>query len=229
MPLKLGTNLAADGFKKSPIVFGALPSLHGAMALQCGLWFYYQYGANISCSSTRKSKSIRGLSSDLSHSEFVNDDLGFNKDESIELLETGESNTVSEQPFSAAQSSKWWWNTGRVIVSFYMLLQWYSTMYLDHHYRIDLFVGGVYAIISFNIVRIFVMEKNYDTYLQIAESGDSESIKMLDLSSKVWWFSEYGVLSRYRLKQLQPTGDREEMSIGERVFEKYEFSKIFKI
>lgn len=224
MPFKLGTNIAAAGFKKSPIVFGALPSLHGAMALQCGLWIFYKYGDNLKYQYT---KSRGGCNDRLinnktnSVDDFVLDDLDLSEDSS--------SNDNVSNVLPLNEKPRWWWHTGRVLVSLFMLLQWFSTMYLDHHYRIDLFAGGIYAIISFHIVRKFIMEKNYNTYLEIHENNDKEAIKKLDLSSKVWWFNEYGVLARYKLKQLEPTGDREEMSIGERVFKKYKFHKVFKI
>lgn len=87
----LGTHLATNGFHKSPIVFGALPSLHSAMAVQCFLfisWF---------------SKSI----------------------------------------------------TLKVFYAGYILLQWWSTMYLDHHWRIDLLVGCYYALISFTVFNVW--------------------------------------------------------------------------
>lgn len=227
MPFKLGTNLAAAGFKKSPIVFGAVPSLHGAMALQCGLWMFYKYGENLKY---EYNKSGDGINDNLinnkskqSLEEYVLDDLDLSEDTNI-------NETEPEIPVLPLENkTKWWWHTGRVIVSLYMLLQWFSTMYLDHHYRIDLFIGGIYAMIAFHIVRKFVMERNYNVYLEIHENNDKEAIKKLDLSSKVWWFNEYGVLARYKLKQIEPTGDREDMSIGERVFKKYKFHKIFKI
>lgn len=224
MPFKLGTNLAAAGFKKSPIVFGAVPSLHGAMALQCGLWTFYKYGDNLKY---LYNKTGDGINDNLinnktgSCDDFVLDDLDLSVDT------TSGDNGTPVQPLE--NKPRWWWHTGRVIVSLYMLLQWFSTMYLDHHYRIDLFVGGIYAIISFHIVRKCIMEKNYTAYLEIHENNDKEAIKKMDLSSKVWWFNEYGVLARYKLKQMEPTGDREEMSIGERVFKKYRFHKVFKI
>ncbi|KAL6926982.1 hypothetical protein ACO0SA_004068 [Hanseniaspora valbyensis] len=238
MPFKLGTNLANVGFKKSPIVFGAVPSLHGAMALQCGLWIFYKYGANL-----KYAYNIKKTPNDdknlcvTSDEEFLMDDLELNEDgsngiQTVKSTNSGSSNTcsdMSDEILPVEEKSKWWWHTGRVLAVSYMLLQWFSTMYLDHHYRIDLFIGGIYAIISFHIVRVFVMEKNYDSYLQIADSNDKECVKRIDLSSKVWWFNEYGVLARYKLKQIEPIGDREEMSIGERVFKKYDFHKIFRI
>lgn len=224
MPFKLGTNLAAAGFKKSPIVFGAVPSLHGAMALQCGLWMFYKYGDNL--------KYLYNKSGDGINDNLMNNKTSSGDDFVLDDLDLSQDNTSGDTltPVVLLENRpRWWWHTGRVIVSLYMLLQWFSTMYLDHHYRIDLFVGGIYAIISFHIVRKYIMERNYTAYLEIHENNDKEAIKKLDLSSKVWWFNEYGVLARYKLKQMEPTGDREEMSIGERVFKKYKFHKVFKI
>lgn len=223
MPFKLGTNLAEAGFKKSPIVFGAVPSLHGAMALQCGLWFFYQYGNNLNA--TYRASKYKQFPT-LEKNDFLMDVLELNEDG----IATSTANINKSLEFVPLdQRKKWWWDTGRVIISLYMLLQWFSTMYLDHHYRVDLFIGGIYAILSFHLVRVLVLEKNYDSYLQIVETNGQATIKDLDLSSKVWFFNTYGVLARYRLKQLEPTGDGEEMSIGERVFKKYNFHKIFTV
>lgn len=223
MPFKLGTNIAAAGFKKSPIVFGAVPSLHGAMALQCGFWFFYQYGNNLNANyRTKKCNELPTLEKNM----FLMDILEFNEDGTTT---SSSCNDTSEELVSHDQRKKWWWDTGRVLVTLYMLLQWFSTMYLDHHYRVDLFLGGIYATLSFNLVRVLVMEKNYDSYLEVVETNDQALIKDLDLSSKLWFLNDYGVLARYKLKQLEPIGDREEMSIGERVFKKYNFHKIFKL
>ncbi|XBW36164.1 hypothetical protein QEN19_001744 [Hanseniaspora menglaensis] len=229
MPFQQGTNISATCFRKSPIVFGALPSLHGAMALQCGLWFFYKYGANMRYNCKPEKQDEFFMLNDLSESDLLQDDLDLNQDSTSTLVISNGIEEESSAVMASDERSRWWWHTGRLIISFYMLLQWFSTMYLDHHYRIDLFVGGIYAITSFHIVRIFVMEKNYTEYLNIVESKETENIKKIDLSSKVWWFNEYGVLARYKLKQIEPTGDREDMSIGQRVFGKYEFHKIFKI
>jgi hypothetical protein len=40
--------------------------------------------------------------------------------------------------------------TGVCVV--YMVWQWWATMYLDHHYRLDLLGGGLYAIVAFFVV-----------------------------------------------------------------------------
>ncbi|ODV74463.1 inositolphosphotransferase CYBJADRAFT_73751 [Cyberlindnera jadinii NRRL Y-1542] len=84
----LGTHLHSKGFHKSPIVFGAVPSLHSAMAVQVCIFVWY----------------------------FAN---------SIAL---------------------------RILAIGFVCVQWWATMYLDHHFRIDLLIGCCYALISFGAI-----------------------------------------------------------------------------
>ncbi|GMM29017.1 inositolphosphotransferase [Martiniozyma asiatica (nom. inval.)] len=91
----LGSNLATNGFHKSPIVFGACPSVHSAMVVCCFIWV----------AGVRNFK-IKGNGKGL-----------------VVV------NTVAT-----------------IIVSFYLVMQWWATMYLDHHWRIDLYVGMLYSI-----------------------------------------------------------------------------------
>lgn len=85
----LGTNLATNGFHKSPIVFGAFPSVHSAMAVLTCL--------------------------------FINH-----------------------------FSEKW---LLRSVSFLFVSVQWWATMYLDHHWRLDLFAGMLYSITSFHFFK----------------------------------------------------------------------------
>lgn len=98
---KLGTHISTNGFHKSPIVFGACPSVHSAMAVCCLLW--------ISCQRKISVKST-GL-------------------KVVQII-------------------------ARVIVALYVLLQWWATMYFDHHWRVDLFFGMIYSMFSFLIINL---------------------------------------------------------------------------
>ncbi|KAG7819088.1 hypothetical protein KL928_002956 [Ogataea angusta] len=95
----LGTHLNSDGFHKSPIVFGAIPSLHSAMAVQCTLFVAFY--------------------------------------------------------------TRWWFPKAGMFA--FVILQWWATMYLDHHWRLDLIIGLAYAIISFTIYkrRLEIVEHNF--------------------------------------------------------------------
>ncbi|OWB85458.1 hypothetical protein B5S33_g4125 [[Candida] boidinii] len=90
----LGTHLNSNGFHKSPIVFGALPSLHSAMAV---LSFFFI------CYYTR-------------------------------------------------------WYIPKILMFSFVVFQWWVTMYLDHHWRLDLFVGLIYSLISFTIFKSFLVK-----------------------------------------------------------------------
>ncbi|KAI5958039.1 IPT1 [Candida theae] len=84
----LGTHLNSKGFHASPIVFGAVPSLHSAMAVMTFLFVSY-YAR---------------------------------------------------------------WTFVKLISFAFVVLQWWATIYLDHHWRLDLFVGMCYALIWFAIM-----------------------------------------------------------------------------
>lgn len=84
-----GTHLVDKGFHASPIVFGAVPSLHSAMAvMSCFFLCYYSR-----------------------------------------------------------------WNIVKVGICAFVVLQWWATIYLDHHWRLDLLVGMLYSIIVFTILK----------------------------------------------------------------------------
>lgn len=94
----LGTHMHSKGFHKSPIVFGAFPSLHSAMAVQVFLFIFY----------------------------FAR----------FRIL--------------------------RVLALMFVYVQWWGTIYLDHHFKIDLIAGCAYALISFAIVYPFLRKKEHD-------------------------------------------------------------------
>lgn len=84
-----GTHLVDKGFHASPIVFGAVPSLHSAMAvMSCFFLCYYAR-----------------------------------------------------------------WTIVKVGVCLFVVLQWWATIYLDHHWRLDLLVGLLYSITVFTMLK----------------------------------------------------------------------------
>ncbi|RLV90615.1 Inositolphosphotransferase 1 [Spathaspora sp. JA1] len=87
--IALGTHLHSKGFHASPIVFGAIPSLHSAMAVLT--FFFISYYAR--------------------------------------------------------------WTLVKVAAFLFVAIQWWATIYLEHHWRIDLFIGLIYALFWFTIVR----------------------------------------------------------------------------
>ncbi|ODV87969.1 hypothetical protein CANARDRAFT_26139 [[Candida] arabinofermentans NRRL YB-2248] len=95
----LGTHLNSKGFHKSPIVFGALPSLHSAMAVQSFLFISW----------------------------YTN------------------------------------WYFPKIGMFMFVILQWWATMYLDHHWRLDLIIGLLYAVLSFGLFKkqLLKYEKNF--------------------------------------------------------------------
>ncbi|ORY80910.1 hypothetical protein BCR37DRAFT_348419 [Protomyces lactucae-debilis] len=51
---------------------------------------------------------------------------------------------------------------GRYVLGFYLLWQWWSTMYLRHHWRIDLLSGLAYAGFAFTLLQGFIVRKEHE-------------------------------------------------------------------
>ncbi|RCK56602.1 Inositolphosphotransferase 1 [Candida viswanathii] len=84
----LGTHITSKGFHASPIVFGALPSLHSAMAVMT--FFFVGYYAR--------------------------------------------------------------WRVVKALAFSFVCIQWWATIYLDHHWRLDLICGMFYSIVWFTVI-----------------------------------------------------------------------------
>ncbi|KAH8920584.1 hypothetical protein BT69DRAFT_1283896 [Atractiella rhizophila] len=103
----LGTSLYRKAFKKSPVVFGAIPSLHAATAV-CFALFVGRY-------------------------------------------------------------CRW---RGRLVMTIYTLWMFWSTMYLHHHFAIDLLFGTFYSLTAFMVAYLRVLrdidQRHYDEALTTA-------------------------------------------------------------
>ncbi|CAK9435496.1 uncharacterized protein LODBEIA_P02230 [Lodderomyces beijingensis] len=91
----LGTHWNSKGFRMSPIVFGAVPSLHSAMAVMT--FFFVAFYAR--------------------------------------------------------------WTILKLAALGFVILQWWSTLYFDHHCRLDLYAGMSYAICWFTIIYLWRLQK----------------------------------------------------------------------
>ncbi|GFP69301.1 inositolphosphotransferase 1 [Saccharomyces cerevisiae] len=210
----LGTHLNTKGFHMSPIVFGAVPSLHSAIAFQCFLFLVsrstslkHRFSNAGGFTMHNNDSSTFKLSEEDSEDESDNSippTIGPN-DLEVEPLGTVEPVDISNERSSSPSSSftvssnerstgggdgsiinsngnkkplqfvhlydedtdftnKWIFkivNDGfipKFWAILYIILQWWATMYLDHHYRFDLFVGVLYAMTSFIIINWFVLQ-----------------------------------------------------------------------
>ncbi|XDT04049.1 Hypothetical protein J6897_01861 [Nakaseomyces glabratus] len=45
-----------------------------------------------------------------------------------------------------------------LLASIFICVQWWTTMYLDHHWRFDLFIGEIYALVSYTIINYFLLQ-----------------------------------------------------------------------
>ncbi|ODQ82024.1 hypothetical protein BABINDRAFT_160234 [Babjeviella inositovora NRRL Y-12698] len=104
----MGTHLNSQGFHKSPIVFGAFPSLHSAMAVMCCFFICYH-----------------------ARSHYAKFFFGW----------------------------------------LYVVVQWWATIYLDHHWRIDLLFGLLYAIVSFSVFKPRLARKQAE-FVEARREGD---------------------------------------------------------
>ncbi|WLF77152.1 inositolphosphotransferase 1 [Lodderomyces elongisporus] len=126
----LGTHLNSNGFHISPIVFGAVPSLHSAMAVMT--FFFVAY-----------------------YSRWIG----------LKLLALG-----------------------------FVVLQWWATIYLDHHWRLDLYVGMIYAIIWFTIIYTWRLKKVNQKFIQsrlqyaFSEGGSTMGMRVFRNTSIQWFF-----------------------------------------
>jgi hypothetical protein len=124
----LGTHMHSNGFHKSPIVFGAFPSLHSAMAFQVCLFILYY-----ACSNVLKFAAV-----------------GF------------------------------------------VVIQWWATIHLDHHFRLDLIGGVLYALVAFALVYPFILrvEKSFMSARLLGDfkKGSSMGMRVFKKNKRVQKF-----------------------------------------
>ena len=246
----LGTHLNTKGFHKSPIVFGAVPSLHSAIAFQCFLYIMtrasslkdrfsstnvvtlnnnddhdhdddddsllsstvfpsssstssvpasFDYDRDQLPASPTSNKSFptepflsssslslitltKTSSSLISNGEEENNeaiemskyqldkeiDRDYNNNDYDDVSETATTNDqlkyVKLYEYDRNFANGWQFtifNSGQVaktLISLYLVVQWWTTMYLDHHYRFDLFVGMLYSLVTFVVMNVFFMQ-----------------------------------------------------------------------
>lgn len=191
----LGSHLNTKGFHLSPIVFGAVPSLHSAIAFQCFLFIFSRATSLKHRFSNNSNKKLRpdedslaiplrdfndnDVNSTISSDESVppsnnssmnnltggEDDIGFDVYSfDLEAANKEQVHFVKLYDDDSDYSDKWYfrvYNTGiipKILIASYVILQWWATMYLDHHYRFDLFIGMLYSLSSFIIINFFILQ-----------------------------------------------------------------------
>ncbi|GAV51188.1 hypothetical protein ZYGR_0AD03710 [Zygosaccharomyces rouxii] len=190
---QLGTHLNTSGFHMSPIVFGAVPSLHSAMAFQCFLFLItrsatYKGRMRNGISPSRKEAAPIFISESSEETEIGSSPelpLGLAGDDELELRilgPEGSTNSSCEELEATADRcdapgtlalyyvhdaefcTRWYFGIfnrailPRLLGISFLLWQWWSTMYLDHHYRFDLFVGVLYALFVHILINHYVLQ-----------------------------------------------------------------------
>lgn len=202
----LGTHLNTSGFHMSPIVFGAVPSLHSAIAFQCFLFLATR-------STTLKNRFAAVLSRGFDQTKDADD---------LELASVEEPTTTTDQESVVIRedggdvtsyvkyydqdpqfTSKWYFAIfnkailPRLLATFYVVLQWWATMYLDHHYRFDLFVGVLYALAMHILVNSLILQPRVLTrWIQIRtghepdtkNEGRTLGMRVFQGTSLEWFF-----------------------------------------
>lgn len=211
----LGTHLNTNGFHLSPIVFGAVPSLHSAIAFQCFLFLCFR-ASGLKHTFAKKSSNGEGdnhgiLRQSLKSHTTSSSSLDFDVNDDDDNIISGDDETLNESPSlesnlneniggiveeyplqemndlgdlenqliqgdnkpehfivtyveDTSLTNKWYLKpitTGilpPLLASLFISVQWWTTMYLDHHWRFDLFVGEFYALISYTIVNRYLTQ-----------------------------------------------------------------------
>ncbi|KAI3405806.2 IPT1 [Candida oxycetoniae] len=126
----LGTHLNSKGFHLSPIVFGAVPSLHSAMAVMT--FFFVAYYSR--------------------------------------------------------------WVFVKVLSLSFVVVQWWATIYLDHHWRLDLFVGMGYATFWFTVIYCWRLKKCNEKFIQsrlnyeFLAGGSTMGMRVFRNTNFQWFF-----------------------------------------
>ncbi|EDO18438.1 hypothetical protein Kpol_1032p31 [Vanderwaltozyma polyspora DSM 70294] len=216
----LGTHLSTDGFHKSPIVFGAVPSIHSALACQCVIFLLLrstslkhrfvttsvhkrmlgitrnedveehdeemeleQYNGE-----TPSSTPISSMREEYESDQEGHDDMSSTESFLAIDLESSSSISTDSSILTAVEddfenneikssqnfvqyyveditiSKKWYFtifNAGLVpktLAIIFISIQWWSTMYLDHHYRFDLFIGMLYSLFSYTLINLTILQ-----------------------------------------------------------------------
>ncbi|CCK69941.1 inositolphosphotransferase KNAG_0D01900 [Huiozyma naganishii CBS 8797] len=207
----LGTHINTNGFHKSPIVFGAVPSLHSAIAFQCFLMIVtrassvkHRYVRSRTITHGNGSGGVQGNESfplsDMSSGEDCYEEEDDYDEDELDTETSSSSMSITDvdemDPTNASASrgattsnsavlrkgnspqyvylydmdysqytSRWYFrifNRGLVAktwITSYVCLQWWATMYLDHHYRFDLFVGLGYALLSHYFINWAILQR----------------------------------------------------------------------
>ena len=69
----------------------------------------------------------------------------------------------------------WLFPRMKLIAGGYVLWMWFSTMYLTHHYMIDLVGGSIYAILAYAVAQKFLPRTNPDTRTRLGYLGITKS------------------------------------------------------
>ncbi|QLL32693.1 hypothetical protein HG536_0D02150 [Torulaspora globosa] len=185
----LGTHLNNAGFHLSPIVFGAVPSLHSAMAVQCFLFlvtrsttlknrFTAQTAHGLDAAKSPEDlelASVDGTSQEVDQESLVSSTVERENDgEVISYLKY-----YHQDP---SLTNRWYFTIfnkailPRFLGTGFIILQWWATMYLDHHYRFDLFIGVLYALFMHILINNLILQPRVLTrWIQIRTGQEPDT------------------------------------------------------
>ncbi|CDO94646.1 unnamed protein product [Kluyveromyces dobzhanskii CBS 2104] len=205
--MHLGTHLNSNGFHLSPIVFGAVPSLDSqeedldfedddadalltvAKPQQKTIVPFDFEDDGFSFSNDdeegKLSTDIAGISFPSSHANtdveqlFVSDSIS---NPGVTALMVAKSLAKQQKLPVHVLEAKWLYifHKGvlpKLLGTIFVCLQWWSTQYLDHHFRYDLFVGAVYAATAYTIINKFVLQPRVIKPWLLARAEPSLDVK----------------------------------------------------
>lgn len=178
---QMGTHLNTSGFHMSPIVFGAVPSLHSAMAFQCFLFLITRpasFKGRMGVAPPKESElaillqkdndlELQTLDRESSSGSSSSED--HDVEDLAELIgPTSRCDTpgtwIAYYQCDAELTSRWYFIfleralLPRILGTCFLLWQWWATVYLDHHYRFDLFVGMCYALFVHLLINQYLLQ-----------------------------------------------------------------------
>ena len=75
----------------------------------------------------------------------------------------------------------------------YVIIQWWATIYLDHHWRLDLLIGLIYSIIWFTLIYKFFIKYQQKKFImarlnyQFNNDGSTMGMRVFK-NTKIQWF-----------------------------------------
>ncbi|VEU22719.1 DEKNAAC103776 [Brettanomyces naardenensis] len=78
---------------------------------------------------------------------------------------------------------RWLFHTGyvpKILGTTFLVVQWWATMYLDHHFRFDLLAGMFYAMLSYLVVTWYILQPKIAKWCKVRLEIDGDEEEVVD-------------------------------------------------